>query len=254
MASLAPRSRPRTPRGEATVRALLAATSEQLALEGLAAMTTTGIAEAAGVGVGTLYAYYPGKEALVFAVAQGQRRARHIALAEPRESPRVEERVYRWVASWLRHEQRAAVPTPVLRAAMRTLAGPADAARVLAGLEASLTALEEPEARFDPFGVHLAVRVVDALVVDPSSGRPGVLRHALTELVLAQVRRSADVAGSALQVRGGHGVAGGAEGNELRVLAKAKALPAPHDGPAEDGAHPERQQEQVLHGCEPGVA
>ncbi|TPK20069.1 TetR/AcrR family transcriptional regulator [Mesorhizobium sp. B2-5-9] len=55
-------------RSRATVDALVEATARILIREGFDKASTNRIAEAAGVSVGSLYQYYPGKEALVAAV------------------------------------------------------------------------------------------------------------------------------------------------------------------------------------------
>ncbi|MGZ3417706.1 MAG: TetR/AcrR family transcriptional regulator [Polyangiales bacterium] len=64
----APRRLPSQRRGEDTVTVLLDATERVLAREGWAATTTNKIADVAGVSIGTLYHYFPTKEALVEAV------------------------------------------------------------------------------------------------------------------------------------------------------------------------------------------
>lgn len=63
-----PRRAPSQKRAEDTVGFLLDATEIVLAREGFAAATTNRIAEAAGVSIGTLYHYFPSKEALIEAV------------------------------------------------------------------------------------------------------------------------------------------------------------------------------------------
>lgn len=52
-------------RSRLTVRALLDATARVLVKEGFAKASTNRIAEVAGVSVGSLYQYFPSKEALV---------------------------------------------------------------------------------------------------------------------------------------------------------------------------------------------
>jgi AcrR family transcriptional regulator len=62
---LARRRAPTQARSEATVQAILLATDQLLAARGLDDLTTHDIAERAGVSVGTLYQYFPSKEAVV---------------------------------------------------------------------------------------------------------------------------------------------------------------------------------------------
>jgi AcrR family transcriptional regulator len=63
-----PRKSPRQDRSLATVDALLQATARILVREGYDRASTNRIAEAAGVSVGSLYQYFPSKEALVAAL------------------------------------------------------------------------------------------------------------------------------------------------------------------------------------------
>ena len=64
----APRRAPRQKRAEDTVAVLLDATEIVMAKGGFHAATTNHIAHAAGVSIGTVYQYFPSKEALVEAV------------------------------------------------------------------------------------------------------------------------------------------------------------------------------------------
>jgi AcrR family transcriptional regulator len=61
---------PRQQRGEAMVELLLQAAARVLARESLAGFTTNRVAEVAGVSVGSLYRYFPNKEALTAALIE----------------------------------------------------------------------------------------------------------------------------------------------------------------------------------------
>jgi len=66
MRLLAPARRsPRQQRALETVRAILEAAAEVMATEGMARATTNRIAERAGVSIGSLYQYFPNKEAIL---------------------------------------------------------------------------------------------------------------------------------------------------------------------------------------------
>src|SRR6187551_361893 len=69
-AVLKPRKRPLQTRSQATVDTVFQATIQVLLSEGSERLTTTRVAERAGVSVGTLYQYYPNKQALLHAVLQ----------------------------------------------------------------------------------------------------------------------------------------------------------------------------------------
>jgi AcrR family transcriptional regulator len=81
-----PRRRPRQARAQATVEAIVKATARVLVDEGYDRASTNRIAHAAGVSIGSLYQYFPSKEALVAALveshAQRMRGALDCALLE----------------------------------------------------------------------------------------------------------------------------------------------------------------------------
>nr|WP_298718093.1 TetR/AcrR family transcriptional regulator [uncultured Steroidobacter sp.] len=68
-----PRKHASQERSRATVDALIEATARILILEGFDRASTNRIAERAGVSVGSLYQYFPGKDALVAAVIDRHR-------------------------------------------------------------------------------------------------------------------------------------------------------------------------------------
>ena len=68
--STSPRRRPRQARAQATVEAIIKATSHVLVEEGYDRASTNRIAHAAGVSIGSLYQYFPSKEALVAALVE----------------------------------------------------------------------------------------------------------------------------------------------------------------------------------------
>ena len=67
---LIPRKAPRQRRSEETVAIIRTATIQVLLNQGLAQLTTTRVAERAGVSVGTMYQYFPNKQALLFAIVE----------------------------------------------------------------------------------------------------------------------------------------------------------------------------------------
>lgn len=69
-ATLKPRKSPVQARSAATIEALHVAAVQVLTREGLGRCTTTRIAERAGIAVGSLYQYYPNRDALLAAVLE----------------------------------------------------------------------------------------------------------------------------------------------------------------------------------------
>jgi AcrR family transcriptional regulator len=67
---LSPKKRPSTPRGEQTYRAVVTATARLLERDGYEALTTNHVATRAGVGVASVYEFFPSKHALVAAVVE----------------------------------------------------------------------------------------------------------------------------------------------------------------------------------------
>src|SRR3990167_2638635 len=71
-ASSAPRRSPRQERSQFTVDAIFEAVARIVATQGEDALTTNRIAEVAGVSVGSLYQYFPSKEAILLAMLDQQ--------------------------------------------------------------------------------------------------------------------------------------------------------------------------------------
>lgn len=70
MTESSPRKKPQQKRAKATVAAIVEATAQLLVDEGFHNLSTNRIAEAAGVSIGSLYQYFPNKEAVVAAVVE----------------------------------------------------------------------------------------------------------------------------------------------------------------------------------------
>lgn len=68
MKALKPRKTPSQSRSRVTVDAIFEATIQVLLSQGMVGLTTTGVAERAGVSVGSMYQYFPNKQALVYAL------------------------------------------------------------------------------------------------------------------------------------------------------------------------------------------
>lgn len=68
--AVSPRKKPSQERAQATVDAILAATAHILVSEGFEKLSTNKVAAKAGVSIGSLYQYFPSKEALVAALGE----------------------------------------------------------------------------------------------------------------------------------------------------------------------------------------
>ena len=81
-AVLEPRKAPRQARSAATVEAIHIAAIQVLLADGVTRLTTTRVAERAGVSVGTMYQYFRHKEALLFALVRQKLEAIAAAMEE----------------------------------------------------------------------------------------------------------------------------------------------------------------------------
>ena len=123
-AALEPRKQPRQARSKVTVDAVFEATIQVLLSDGPQRLTTTRVAVRAGVSVGTLYQYYPNKQALLYAVLQ-----RHLA----RVCDTVEEG-----ARSAHHAPLSAMVAVVVEAFLRAKTGRIDEVRALYGVASEL--------------------------------------------------------------------------------------------------------------------
>lgn len=73
MSGLKPRKHPTQPRAVETVACILEAAAQILEVQGFEAFNTNAVAERAGVSIGSLYQYFPGKKALLIALMQREK-------------------------------------------------------------------------------------------------------------------------------------------------------------------------------------
>jgi AcrR family transcriptional regulator len=72
LVALAPRKQPRQGRAKATRDAIIEAAAQIVARDGLAGFNTNAVAERAGVSIGSLYQYFPNKDAVMAALIRHQ--------------------------------------------------------------------------------------------------------------------------------------------------------------------------------------
>jgi len=81
------RRNPKQARAQDTVEIIFEATAQILRREGRGALNTNHIAESAGISVGTLYQYFPNKEAILVAMARRELEADHAAVMKAISEP-----------------------------------------------------------------------------------------------------------------------------------------------------------------------
>ena len=88
------RRRPRQARAKDTIDLILEATAQILQKEGRAALNTNRIAERAGISIGTLYQYFPNKQAILIEIARREIERDQVAvthaISEASESPGID--------------------------------------------------------------------------------------------------------------------------------------------------------------------
>ncbi|WP_372661954.1 TetR/AcrR family transcriptional regulator [Hydrogenophaga sp.] len=126
--ALKPRKQAQQARSLVTVDAVFEAAIQVLLSEGVPRLTTTRVAERAGVSVGTLYQYFPNKQALLYAVLQ-----RHLS----RVGDAVEE-----AARSVHHAPLATMVNVVVEAFVRVKTERVDEARALYRVASELDTLE----------------------------------------------------------------------------------------------------------------
>ena len=88
---------------QATRKAILESAQKLLAQQGFDATTTRDVAHAAGIGVGTLFNYFPTKESVALAlISDAWTRASETFAAAPQDSLSLEEELFAHVAALLR--------------------------------------------------------------------------------------------------------------------------------------------------------
>ena len=144
--SLNPRKRPRQARSRQMQADILAAGADILRGRGLGALTTNAVAERAGVSVGSLYQYFPGKAAILAALVREMRRDMRADLLEAVACGRgrpLAEAVAALVDASLRHHARDPALTDALEHAEDELPMDAETAALKADMAALVVGVLE---------------------------------------------------------------------------------------------------------------
>lgn len=186
---------PKQRRSIAMVEALIEATARILRTEGAEAMSTNRVAEVAGVSVGSLYQYFPGKDALMYAVLERQEQAQlemlAAALQPPLDGP-IEDLVGKVVAALLAFHRNDPDLTRVILEQRRRLMAirplpemeQAFSSVVAVALEARRHELREMPLDIVPFVIQ---RTVDALSFETVIRRPELLEDPRFEREVVQL-------------------------------------------------------------------
>lgn len=180
------RKKPVQSRAQSTVDAILKATLQVLDDVGMQKLTTTRVAERAGVSVGTLYQYFPDKAALIAALKAADRARILATLTEVASAQRgrpLEEAFRALIAAILaiKYAKRSYVLalTEVDRAALR----------LIVDVIAPLLPVEQPSMR-----AAILVAALDGPIVHAATYRPSLLKSPafadeLCTLAVGYVRR-----------------------------------------------------------------
>jgi AcrR family transcriptional regulator len=161
-ATLKPRKSPVQARSAATIDALHVAVIQVLTREGLSRCTTTRIAERAGMSVGSLYQYYPNRDALLAAVLEQHldriTSAVEQACSDHRGRP-VSEMASGLVTAFLAEKLRDSRESKALYAVAEGRGGARLAARMYRRMVTAVAAMlaDAPGARFDDPAMTAAV-------------------------------------------------------------------------------------------------
>lgn len=120
IAKLTPRKRPRQQRSRHTVEAILSAAEDVLLRSGLAGFNTNAVAQRAGVSIGSLYQFFPGKEAILATLVRNMRRDMLADLAAAHKSvdtTDLAEAIGTMIDASLKHHLRAPALTELLEQA-----------------------------------------------------------------------------------------------------------------------------------------
>lgn len=180
----APRKHPTNARAEVTYAAILTAVERVLEREGVPGLNTNRIAEIAGVSVGTLYQYFPNKEALVGALLDrytGQYLAVfRMVLAGGRDIPIAQ--LARHLGAGILAAFRSQGPSPVHRALYELRSAAAFHDRFARTMDAYASELEA------------FLRARDDVEVDDPAAAAFVLVHSIEGVVNASANRADRIA------------------------------------------------------------
>ena len=189
-----PRKTPVQARSTVTVQSISEATIQVLLSHGAERLTTTRVAERAGVSVGTLYQYYPNKRSLLFAVLENHLNkvaARVEAVCESGRHKPLAEMIQEMVEAFVDAKMERADISVALYRISTELGGPALVKQVgqrsRKAVEAMLETASDTKSPPDKFSVDIMLSAIagamrSLLEAGPSSA--ATVRKAREQLVL----------------------------------------------------------------------
>jgi AcrR family transcriptional regulator len=193
LSAFEPRKTPVQTRASVTVEAISEATIQVLLSHGQDRLTTTRVAERAGVSVGTLYQYYPNKESLLFSVVDhhlGKMNAAVEAACEQARGWPLSEMVRNVVEAFVDAKMERMDIAVALYQVMPNVGGPALLKKTRLRLRKALVAMFETapdtESRPDGFAIDLMCAAIGGGVrfAMETGASPATVRKLREHLVL----------------------------------------------------------------------
>jgi AcrR family transcriptional regulator len=188
-----PRKTPLQARSAVTVGAISEATIQVLLSHGTERLTTTRVAERAGVSVGTLYQYYPNKQSLLFAVLESHlnnvAKKVEAACAKASHKP-LAEMIKEMVEAFVNAKMERADISVALYRVSADVGGPALIKRVSQrsrkAVEAMLATASDIESPLDKFAVNIMLSAMAGAMRSllEAGPTPATVRKAREQLVL----------------------------------------------------------------------
>ena len=197
--ALTPRKQAAQSRSRATVEAIVTATAQVLVAVGYAKLTTTEVARVAGVSVGSLYQYFPAKEAVVVAVLERhlEELYRSMEAGLAAAGPTLEARIEGLLRGLLQAKARDPALSAALRSQLPRIEGYARVTRLLRRLEELVAGLlASHRKRVDPAWTAVVLTAaVDGVISsvlerDPARLRDPRLLRELSRMVLGYLGAS----------------------------------------------------------------
>jgi len=188
-----PRKTPIQARSTVTVQAISEATIQVLISHGAERLTTTRVAERAGVSVGTLYQYYPNKQSLLFAVFED-----HMNKVSQAVETACADACYKPMSEMIRHIVEAFVDVKMQRADISValykvapeVGGPAlvnqTGQRLRKAIEAMLLTAPDLKLSFDTFAIDMLLSAMSGAMRSAleAGASPAMFRKLREHLVL----------------------------------------------------------------------